>query len=292
MHPVLLDLGTVRIGALQVPVVIGSYGVFYALALATGGVIAWRLGRSFAPRFPWLDMVFATSIAGYLGAKVANALVFLPDILAGRKPMLAALTGGGVWLGAIAGGAVVAGYFLRKYRLPVGTMVNVVFVAVPAAHVLGRTGCFLAGCCYGKPTSLPWGVVFRDPWALRFNGTPLDVSLHPTQLYEAGLEGINALVAWSLWRRSAPPWSIAATWVGLYGAERFVLETFRGDPRGQFGPLATSQWAALVMVAASVTTLFWVYLRRNRDSDPPPVPRTAGRRKKRRGSQRGRRSPR
>lgn len=275
---------------MAIPVAIGSYGVCYALALAAGGLLVWRLGRTFAPSFPWVDMVFAASIAGYLGAKLANALVVLPDILAGKKPLLAVLTAGGVWLGAIAAGGVVVGFYLRRYRLPLGSMLNAIFVAVPTAHVLGRTGCFLGGCCYGKPTSVPWAIVFTDPWAHRFNGTPLGVPLHPTQLYEAGAEGLNAVLAWVLWRRSAPPGAIAAAWAGMYGAERLVLETFRGDPRGQFGPLSTSQWASLAMIAGSLAGCLWILRRRSVARGEPSAAASHGSRGHRGGRRRSPRS--
>ena len=55
-------------------------------------------------------------------------------------------------------------------------------------HVTGRLGCFAAGCCYGKPTDVPWAVVFTNPLAAANVGTPLGIPLHPTQLYEAGAE--------------------------------------------------------------------------------------------------------
>ena len=59
---------------------------------------------------------------------------------------------------------------------------------IALGHVVGRFGCLFAGCCYGKPTTLPWGITFTDPFAADNVGTPLGVPLHPTQLYEAGAE--------------------------------------------------------------------------------------------------------
>jgi phosphatidylglycerol:prolipoprotein diacylglycerol transferase len=129
------------------------------------------------------------------------------------------------------------------------------FTALPLAHAVGRLGCFLAGCCYGAAHDLPWAVTYTDPAAADLNGTPLGRPLHPTQLYEALLElGNFAVVTW-VWRRAPRSWAPVATWLGLYGAERFALEFLRGDPRGAWLGLSTSQWLALAMLGAALWLL-------------------------------------
>ena len=75
--------------------------------------------------------------------------------------------------------------------MPLLAVLDVVAAPVALGHAIGRLGCFAAGCCYGKPTSLPWGVTFTNPFAERISGTPLNVSLHPTQLYESAAEFLN-----------------------------------------------------------------------------------------------------
>jgi phosphatidylglycerol:prolipoprotein diacylglycerol transferase len=88
----------------------------------------------------------------------------------------------------------------------------------------------MAGCCYGKPTTLPWGVTFTNEAAERLVGTPLDIPLHPTQLYEAGVELINfAILIW-LGRRQSFRGQIIGAYLFLYGVERGTIEFFRGDP--------------------------------------------------------------
>ena len=119
---------------------------------------------------------------------------------------------------------------------------------------MGRLGCFLAGCCYGTACAKPWAVTYSSPVAATYAGTPLGVPLHPSPLYEAAAEIAIFAVCALLWRRRVPPpWLVVFTWAGLYGVARFALEFLRGDPRGAWMGLSTSQWgSALLMVAAAV----------------------------------------
>lgn len=264
MHPVLLDLGTVA----GVPLRITSYGAAMLTAMIVGWWLVRQLGRRVDPEAPWTDLVLGLLVSGLLGAKVLLALVELPDLLAGRASLRGVLLAGGVWLGGVAAAVVYAVWFFRRYRLDPGQTFNVLFVAVPLGHAIGRVGCLLAGCCYGDACSLPWAITYHEPLARELSGTPLGVPLHPTPVYESLVELFNFAVCLALWRRRPPPWTIPAVWLGLYGVERFGLEIFRGDPRGALGPLSTSQWLALAMVAAAAV----LWARRVR----PAGPRAAG----------------
>jgi phosphatidylglycerol:prolipoprotein diacylglycerol transferase len=101
---------------------------------------------------------------------------------------------------------------------------------LPIGHAIGRLGCFAAGCCYGKPTTVAWSVVFKNPMAEQLAGTPLGVHLHPTQLYEASLEFLNFLFLMWLGKRQRFVGEIFGTYLLLYGTERGIIEFFRGDP--------------------------------------------------------------
>jgi phosphatidylglycerol:prolipoprotein diacylglycerol transferase len=260
MHPVLVDFGTIHLGGRAVPLVIGGYGVMFALAILCGWVLTRRLGRDIDPRVPWTDVFFYTILAGFAGAKLTNVLVSLPDILAGRRSLAGTLLGGGVWFGGVLAGSAVWYALAKRHGVRPGRLANLVFVVAPLCHAIGRIGCFLGGCCYGSACDLPWAVTYTDPAAHRLNGTPLGVPLHPTVLYEAALELGNFLVCWTLWKRKAPDWTIAAVWLGLYGVERFFLEFLRSDPRGFLGPLSTSQWLSLAALGCSAA--LWRSIRR------------------------------
>ncbi|HHN74557.1 MAG TPA: hypothetical protein ENK10_04945 [Acidobacteria bacterium] len=261
MYPVIIDFGTITIGGHAIPIAIGGYGVFFLLAVITGWAMASYLGRQVYPDAPWTDIYFGSVAAGFIGAKVTNLIVFLPDITAGKKSFIGVLMGGGVWLGGAIAGVGFCALMLYKHKLDPGIVANGLFTGVPLAHGVGRIGCLLGGCCYGAPTDVPWAIVYTNPIAHRINGTPLNVPLHPNPIYEFVLEMINFVICYSLWRRKVPPWTIFAAWTGLYGAERFVLEFFRSDPRGQYSLFTTSQWISLAMVAVSLATFAWI--RRN-----------------------------
>jgi phosphatidylglycerol:prolipoprotein diacylglycerol transferase len=113
-------------------------------------------------------------------------------------------------------------------------------------------------------------VTYTDPMARKLNGAPLGIPLHPTVIYEALLELVNFALCYALWKRKARDWVIVILWMALYGAERFLLEFLRGDPRGFLGPLSTSQWLALASIACSV--VLYVSTRRGAPSSPTATP--------------------
>jgi phosphatidylglycerol:prolipoprotein diacylglycerol transferase len=262
MHPLLLDFGTLDLGPFEIPLRLPSYGTAMLVGVVLGWLIVRRLGRRVEPRLPWADFYVGLILSGLVGAKVLWGLVELPRLLAGELPWRAVVFAGGVWLGAVLGGLVFCLVFFHGRDLAAGRALNVVFTGLPLAHVVGRIGCLLAGCCYGAACAKPWAITYTSELAARFAGTPLGVPLHPSPLYEAAAELFNFLVCVSLWRRGEPaPWAVVFTWAALYGAERFVLELFRGDFRGAWLGLSTSQWLTAAMVVAALS---WFSIRRLR----------------------------
>jgi phosphatidylglycerol:prolipoprotein diacylglycerol transferase len=126
--------------------------------------------------------------------------------------------------------------------------------ALPLGHAISRLGCLFAGCCYGKPTALPWGVVYTDPLA----PGPKDVPLHPTQLYEVGyLTLIFVVVNW-LYPRRRFDGQVALAYLALYAFFRPLNEFLRDDAtrgyffEGVFGrTLTVSQGLSLVLAVAA-----------------------------------------
>jgi phosphatidylglycerol:prolipoprotein diacylglycerol transferase len=142
------------------------------------------------------------------------------------------------------------------------TTTDVFAPGIALGHVIGRFGCFLAGCCYGRETTVPWSVVFTDPFALANAGTPLNVHLHPTQLYESGAEALILAGLLALEKRGRPfPGRTFWTYMLVYGLSRFVIEFFRGD-RGRglyFGDaVSLSQIISIVLVPLSLVMLWWL----------------------------------
>lgn len=259
MHPILLDFGTIRLGNLEIPLRIGSYGLFFAGGLVVGYLVMKQLGRRYSREANWADFYWPAAIVGFLGAKLANLLVFMPQLISGEKSWIGALQGGGVWLGGVIPAYLYAIYWVRKNRVMFGDVANAYGVVIPVAHGVGRIGCFLGGCCFGAPTDGPLAVTFTSDVAHRLMGTPINTPLHPTQLYEAGAEFFNAGFAYLLWRRGMPQWFLTGVWMSLYGAQRFFIEFLRADPRGSYGPFSTSQWISLGVFGGGVPLLIWAW---------------------------------
>jgi phosphatidylglycerol:prolipoprotein diacylglycerol transferase len=127
--------------------------------------------------------------------------------------------------------------------------------------VTGRLGCFAAGCCYGKPTNVPWAVTFTNPAAAANVGTPLGIPLHPTQLYEAGAELLILGIVLAMEKRGRGfPGRTFWGYMFLYAVSRFIIEFYRGDDRGTVGMFSTSQFISIVLAPLAIVML--VYLSR------------------------------
>jgi phosphatidylglycerol:prolipoprotein diacylglycerol transferase len=119
-------------------------------------------------------------------------------------------------------------------------------------------GCLLAGCCFGRETSVPWAITFHNPVAAANVGTPLGVPLHPTQVYEAVAE-LMILGLLLVTERRGRQFAGRTFWgyMLLYGITRFVIEFYRGDPRGfLFGAISTSQFVSLILVPVAILMLY------------------------------------
>ena len=260
MHPLLLDFGSWTIGGMEIPLRIPAYGTFMLLGMLAGWMVVRKLGPRVDPDLDWSDLFLGLLISGILGAKVLHLIVEIPELRAGQVTFWQVFMSGGIWLGAVLFGLAYAWSFFRRHPgLNAGAVLNVMFTAVPLGHIFGRLGCFFAGCCYGGRCDLPWAVTYTNQLAARFSGTPLGVGLHPTPLYEVTAEAFNFTVCLLLWKRRPAPGLIVVTWMGLYGAQRFFIEFLRGDPRGGWWLLSTSQWISVTMV---VGALVWLMSRR------------------------------
>jgi phosphatidylglycerol:prolipoprotein diacylglycerol transferase len=140
--------------------------------------------------------------------------------------------------------------------MPIWTVTDVFAPGIALGHVIGRMGCFFAGCCFGSPTDLPWAITFHSEYAAQNVGTPLNVPLHPTQLYEAGAELVILLVLLATERKGRPfPGRTFWAYMFLYGVSRFIIEFYRGDARGTLGIFSTSQFLSVLLVPLAIVML-------------------------------------
>lgn len=232
-----------------------GYGVFAILGAALATYLCVRAARRSG--FPEFDAFAASVLAiafGLLGAKLLFLLVSLPRILEdGIGPYLA--HGGLVWYGGLLGGAATSFFYLRRYRLDLARFADAAAPALAVGHAFGRVGCFMGGCCYGRPTNLPWGV--RFPSTPFFDG-PVGVPLHPVQLYEAlaelGLAAIAGVLAGRIRKGGA-----LGVWLVGYAAVRLAFELgLRGDDRGLgIAGLPPSAALSAGIAVAGVAILVW-----------------------------------
>ena len=145
-------------------------------------------------------------------------------------------------------------WFFRSRGIAVWNGGDLMAPSIALGHGIGRLGCFAAGCCYGLPAEGLTAVTFTDVYANSVTGVPLHTAIHPTQLYEAGLEfGLFLFLLWLAPRRRFAG-QLFLTWAALYSVARFIIEFYRGDPRGFVldGLLSTSQFVGVFVAAAAV----------------------------------------
>lgn len=250
MYPILFEIG-------NWPVY--SYGVLLAAAYLIGLQLAVvRARRAGVDPAKVMDLGIYLIIAALVGAKLMLIAVDFNYFRQQPRELLSLVRAGGVFYGGLIGAVLVGIWLVRKYKLPVWSTADLMAPGIALGHVVGRFGCLLAGCCYGRPTDAAWGITFTNPVANANVGTPLNIPLHPTQLYDAGAE-LLILTILLVTERRGRPFAGRTFWLymGLYAVSRFIVEFYRGDlQRGDvFGVFSTSQFVSLLLVPVAVTML-------------------------------------
>lgn len=248
MHPVLFEVGGLTV-----------YGYGFMIVLGVIGGVAYLfvqgkkdVGLTFDQTNTLFLLIF---IAAFVGGKFFLLLENPAQYLSEPKRLL---TGRGfVFYGSFLFAVPVMLWFFRKHKLNTYKMLDVMAVVTCIVHMFGRLGCFMAGCCYGKPSTGPLGITFTHEACQ----APLHTPLVPTQLLEAGyifLVMVTLLIIKSRFQKFYG--QLFLLYLMLYAVGRSVLEIFRGDVARGFivnGYLSHSQFIALVVVAVAVV----VYVR-------------------------------
>src|SRR5437899_420628 len=233
---------------------INTYGVFLALAFLGAIFVTVRLAeRDGLPREKIYDLCLWLLLSSLLGSKI---LMFFTESEYRHNPRLLFsldfLRSGGVFYGGLIG-AIVTGYILmRRWKLPWWKTADACAPGIALGNFLGRQGCFSAGCCWGKPTTMPWGMKFTE-LGHEITGVPTNVPLHPTQLYESfAMLLVFFFLLW-LFRHRRFSGQVILAYALLYAVVRFTIEFVRDDPRGDvlglttMTGLSTSQLISLVV---------------------------------------------
>jgi phosphatidylglycerol:prolipoprotein diacylglycerol transferase len=226
-----------------------------ALGLIVGLWVVFRLARQqgLDPDKMW-NLGALAILSGIIGAKLLMILVDLNHYLHHLDELFSVntlLQSGGVFSGGLLLAIVVCWWYVRKEGIPFLRAADVFAPGIAIGHALGRIGCFAAGCCYGRQTHVPWAVTFTNPLAQQLVGTPLNVPLHPTQLYEFVAEVANFAVLYWLVKRKRFEGQVIGLYMFLYGIERYFIEFLRGDEgRGDVlnGMMSGTQLIAIGLV--------------------------------------------
>lgn len=242
-----------HIGSFSMP----TYGALVAVAFLTALWLTARFAKQRGVNSEQVvNLGVYCALTGMLGAKLLM-IALDPEyrVHPGEIFSLDTLQSAGIFYGGFITALVFAFFYMRSQQLPVLATADLFAPGVAIGHGIGRLGCFAAGCCWGKPTPLPWAVTFTNKDAT--TGVPLGVPLHPTQIYEALAEGIICLVL--IWRlkRGHSDGQIIGLYFLLYGMVRFGVEFLRvhdgSNPLG--GPFVLEQWISLAVAVAGAYLL-------------------------------------
>lgn len=202
------------------------------------------------------DMTLWLMIGAIIGARFVYVTTYWREEFAGNpiSEIFKVYHGGLVYYGGFIGATIAGFIFIHWKKLPVWKTADVLAPSIALGSVFGRTGCLLNGCCYGRPTHVPWAITFTNPQANELSGTPLNTPLHPTQIYDGLLNLLLYIfLAW-LFRRKKFDGQVFATYLMCYAVARAFVEYFRGDYTDlhyHFG-LTPAQWIGVPIFLAGL----------------------------------------
>ena len=256
IDPVALALG---------PIKVHWYGLTYIGGLA----FAWWLARlrSAQPHSPLKrdqidDLIFYAAIGVVLGGRMGYALFYGFERLASDPLWLFRVWEGGMaFHGGLLGVLAAMALFTLQRDIQWGRLMDFVAPLTPVGLALGRLGNFIGQELWGRPTDVPWAMIFPND--------PLALARHPSQLYQFALEGCLLFLV-LLWfsRKPRPAWAVSAVFLMGYGVLRFIAEFFR-EPDAHigfdaFGWMTRGQLLCVPMLIAGLCLLYWAYRPHNR----------------------------
>ena len=236
------------------PLAVRWYGLMYLAGFAAGwwlGLRRIRAGLAPITRQQFDDLIFLLVLGVILGGRVGYVLFYKPAYYAMHPLEIFAVWQGGMsFHGGLLGVMVAMAIAARRYKLHFLALMDFIAPLCPLGLAAGRIGNFINGELYGRVTDLPWGMVFRGAG---------DAPRHPSQLYQAALEGL-AMLAILVWysRRPRPRYAVAGLFALLYGTFRFVVEFVR-EPDAHLGYLAFG-WVTMGQVLTAPMIMIGVTL--------------------------------
>ncbi|RJR38569.1 MAG: prolipoprotein diacylglyceryl transferase [Desulfobacteraceae bacterium] len=262
MLPDLLSIG---------PVTIHTNGLLVALGFAAAFLLTVRLSRFYGLGFQQVvDMGLIGMSAGVAGSRLLFILLHYSHFLARPVEMLKIWDGGLIFSGGLIAVAGAMFLYSRKHGISFLRLGDLWAPGVALGQALGRLGCFMAGCCYGKIMDAPWSIIFTHPDSL----APLNIPLHPTQLYSALSGFLITIILLVLHKRRSFEGRILLWFLILHSTGLLLVERFRGDDRNLVAgsEMSVSQLIALILLIVSVGGLMALTSKR-KSADPLPSER-------------------
>ncbi|MBC7396436.1 MAG: prolipoprotein diacylglyceryl transferase [Bdellovibrionales bacterium] len=249
MFPLLYEI---NLGFIHIP--LHTYGFMIAIGFLLGIATVRKLSaKSGMNPDVNADLAFWLLMYGFLGARILFVITRFDYFLANPMDIIKVWEGGLVFFGGLIAATAYAFYYFRKHRLNIWRMLDVLSPGLVIAHAFGRIGCLSAGCCYGKPTDVPWAIKLNSDLV---DDSLKNVPLHPTQIYEALALFILYFGLLHIFRTKKFDGQVGLTYFMLYPIIRSLIEIFRGDTIRGFvidGILSTSQFISiLVFIGASM----------------------------------------
>ena len=240
MYPELFHIGNITIYSYAVLIVLGAF----VASIYT----KWRAKKELGILELSNNFIYLIFIAGFVGGKVFFYLEKPTYYLSNPKLMLDNFSGGFVFYGSFITIVPVVIWYLKKYKIPILPMLDILAITVLIVHSIGRLGCFFGGCCYGKPTDSFIGMAFP-----KTNGN----LVYPSQLFEIIALLIIILFLFYLKKKQKFKGQLFLSYIILYAIARNFLEVFRGDSRGFIikDILSHSQFIGIILIA--ITTFIY-----------------------------------
>jgi len=229
MYPELFSIGSVKVF---------SYGAMVALGVLIATFLIYRhaLARNLDAE-KIVDLIFWIVFWGLIGGRILYVLIYSEIYFNNPWEIIKIYKGGLVFHGGLISGVIAAIIFIARNKLAFLKTMDIIVLYLPLGHAIGRIGCFLNGCCFGKPTDLPLGVVFPGH----------SIAVHPTQLYSSVLLLITFLILFNIEKRKRFTGQIVSLYLIIYGLMRFSIEFLRDNPT-VLGFLTIFQCISIVLV--------------------------------------------
>lgn len=266
MLPYYFDNGIIRLPSYGFMIVIGIlWAAYMSYKVADRRIrsIYGSLYKDVKTRLPrgenMMDIIFTAILFGFIGGKLLHILPNLSAVLKNGS-ITDLISNGFVVYGSIIGGAIGVWLYCRLKKIDALTGFDNIMPFVSLAQGFGRIGCFCAGCCYGRPTDGPLGIVFTS----EFSQAPTGIALFPTQLISSLGNFFFFVILYLISKKNEKRGFTTACYMLLYSVGRFIIEFYRGDSiRGFIGTLSTSQFISIFIFIFGVVLMIYSLKHKN-----------------------------